>query len=148
MTLFQSFDKKVLTAGSQYSSPISRVALFVVFFWFGLLKVIYMSPAADLVTSLQVKTLPFFGSEFFIVLLGVVEMTIGMSFLVPKITRLAILLLILHMATTFLPLIFLPDIAWQYAFVPTLEGQYIIKNLVLLALAMQIGVNDLSHKKE
>ncbi|MCC7436506.1 hypothetical protein IT402_01365, partial [Candidatus Nomurabacteria bacterium] len=47
-------------------------------------------------------------------------------------------LLLFHMVTTFLPLIFLPSIVWQSAFVPTLEGQYIIKNLVIIATAIGI----------
>jgi len=45
------------------------------------------------------------------------------------------------MGTTFMPLFFVPDATWQSFMTPTLEGQYIIKNLVLIALIMNIGAN-------
>ena len=66
-------------------------------------------------------------------------MIIGICFLVPNLERLAIFLLIPHMVMTSLPLFLLPSIAWQTFFVPTLEGQYIIKNLVIIALAIGIA---------
>ena len=141
MKSLQKFDRAILEVGNKYAIPVARIALFIVFFWFGFLKVIFLSPAAPLVASLQVKTLPFLGESTFLVLLGLAEMLIGLGFLFKSMTRLTILLLILHMITTFMPLVMLPEVAWQAPFVPTLEGQYIIKNLVLLALALQIGVH-------
>ncbi len=53
--------------------------------------------------------------------------------------RLVIPLLALHMITTFMPLFLLPSITWAGFFVPTLEGQYIIKNLVIIAAAIGIA---------
>jgi uncharacterized membrane protein YkgB len=49
----------------------------------------------------------------------------------------------------FLPLILLPNMTWTGPFVPTLEGQYIIKNVVLLALALTIvaGTKPVAAKK-
>ena len=66
-------------------------------------------------------------------------MVIGIAFLVPKAERLAIPLLIPHMVATILPLILLPSVTWQTFFVPTLEGQYIIKNIVIIALALSLA---------
>ena len=77
----------------------------------------------------------------FIVFFGIFEMIIGIAFLVPHLERLAIALLVPHMITTFLPLIFLQSITWQGFLTPTLEGQYIIKNLVIIALAMGIAAH-------
>jgi uncharacterized membrane protein YkgB len=45
----------------------------------------------------------------------------------------------LQMVGTFLPLILLPEITWQHLFIPTMEGQYIIKNLVLITAAIVVG---------
>jgi hypothetical protein len=50
-------------------------------------------------------------------------------------------LLFIHMIMTFLPLIFLPSTTWSGFLVPTLEGQYIIKNLVIIAAAMGIAAH-------
>jgi len=119
--------------------PLGRLAIFTVFFWFGILKVFGFSPANPLVSALLEKTLPFITFGQFIVLFGVYEMVIGIAFLVPKAERLAIPLLIPHMVATILPLILLPSVTWQTFFVPTLEGQYIIKNIVIIALALSLA---------
>ncbi len=119
--------------------PLARVALFVVFFWFGFLKLFDLSPAGPLVVSLIEKTLPFITYRNFIVCFGLYEMLIGISFLVPGFERFAIALLVPHMITTFMPLVLLPSITWEGIFIPTLEGQYIIKNLVIIALAFSIA---------
>lgn len=119
--------------------PLGRVAIFVVFFWFGILKVFGFSPANPLVSALLEKTLPFITFDQFIVLFGIYEMLIGIVFLIPKAERVAIALLIPHMITTVLPLILLPAVTWQGFFIPTLEGQYIIKNIVIIALALSLA---------
>lgn len=120
------------------SIPFARFSLFVVFFWFGALKLIDESPANPLVSNLLEETMPFMGFNTFIFIFGLFEVIIGLSFLFPKLVRVSIALLAFHMVTTFLPLVLLPEVAWQRAFVPTLEGQYIIKNLVIIAAALGI----------
>lgn len=119
---------------------LSRISLFIIFFWFGLLKIIATSPANPLVESLLTKTLPFIGFDQFIIFLGTWEMAIGIAFLIPRFERIAISILIPHMITTFMPLILLPQIGWKSFLVPTLEGQYMIKNLLIIALAINIFV--------
>ena len=75
----------------------------------------------------------------FYTLFAVFEVAIGLLFLVRGLERLAIFLLGLHLITTMLPLIFLPQVTWQTFLVPTLEGQYIIKNILIAAIAVVIG---------
>ncbi len=123
------------------SIPFARFALFVVFFWFGILKIIGTSPANPLVQGLMEATLPFMTWNVFIVLFSIYEMIIGITFIIPKLERLAIALLIPHMIMTVLPLILLPSVTWQGFMTPTLEGQYIIKNLAIIALAMGIAAH-------
>ena len=119
--------------------PLARFSLFFVFFYFGVLKVAGTSSANPLVQELLEKTLPFIHPDQFIAIFGAVEMLIGLLFVLPGMERLAIGLLIPHMITTILPLILLPQIAWQSFLTPTLEGQYMLKNIVLIALAVAIG---------
>ncbi len=113
----------------------AHFALFVVFVWFGSLKFFDLSPANPLVESLLKETLPFISFKTFIMLLGAWEVLIGILFIIPKMEKLALILLIPHMITTIMPLFLLPEIAWQGFLVPTLEGQYIIKNIVIIGLA-------------
>ena len=118
---------------------LNRIALFVVFFWFGFLKIIGLSPAKDIVTHLHHQTIePFITASYFIPLLGLVECLIGILWLIPKFTKLTFIIFCLQMFTTFLPLILLPSDTWQSDFALTLAGQYIIKNVVLIASAYTI----------
>lgn len=121
--------------------PSARIGLFIVFFWFGFLKVIGLSPASGVVQRLFENTVPFMEFSTFLVLFGLFECLIGVLFLIKGMERLVIPLLFIHMFTTFGPLVFLPSETWQSFMVPTLEGQYIIKNVVLIAAAIGIAAH-------
>ena len=123
------------------SIPVARFGIFVIFFWFGSLKVVGLSPASGLVQALFEQTIPWMEFSTFIVLFGVFECLIGILFLIRGYERIAIILLFIHMVTTFMPLFLLPEVTWTKAFVPTLEGQYIIKNLVVIATAIGIAAH-------
>lgn len=135
----ESFDRSAIEFLKKITSPLARISLFIIFFWFGFLKIIDTSPANPLVLALLNKTLPFIQFSQFIIFLGIWEMILGITFLIPKAERLTVAMLIPHMITAFLPLIFLPNITWKSFLIPTLEGQYIIKNLVIIALAVSIA---------
>ena len=128
----------------QSSVLLSRISLFVIYFWFGILKVFGQSPASGVVTELFNKTLahiPLVSSispETFVILFGVFEVIIGILFIIPGKERWAIYAFFAHMVTTMLPLLFLKASVWTHILVPTLEGQYIIKNLALIACAITI----------
>ena len=138
---FEQFDVWFIHLLRKLSMPFARAALFIVFFWFGILKIIGTSPANPLVSDLLHATMPFMTWDTFIVLFAIYEMIIGVSFLFPKLARLSIALLIPHMIMTILPLILLPEMTWQGFMTPTLEGQYIIKNILIIALAMGVAAH-------
>lgn len=142
-------DEKILRFLRRYSLQAARVALFVVFFWFGVIKLIDLSPAGPLAEALIRKTV---GIQYFNVLfhiLALLECLIGVLFLIPKAVRITIPLLVIHMLIVCSPLVFVPELTWQQFLVPTLEGQYIIKNVVIIALAMGIAAQaaPLRNKK-
>lgn len=117
----------------------SRIAMVIVYFWFGILKVLEKSPADKLVEELHAVTIEgLISYSSFFVLLGVVEVAIGILFLLPKFTRAALVIFLVQMFTTFGPLVFLSDISWTEFGVPTLAGQYILKNVVLVMLGLNI----------
>jgi uncharacterized membrane protein YkgB len=117
--------------------PFLRLAIGVVFIWFGALKTVgELSPAYDLVA----KTVYWLTPEIIVPLLGLWEVAIGIAFIFTPLTRAAILLLALQMPGTFLPLILLPEVCFNvFPFGLTLEGQYIVKNLVIIGSALVIG---------
>lgn len=94
-----------------------------------------------MVSDLMHATMPAMSWDTFIVLFAIYEMIIGIAFIIPRLERLAIALIIPHMVMTALPLFFLPAMTWVGFFTPTLEGQYIIKNLVIIALAIGIAAH-------
>lgn len=135
---FQALDLYLIRFFKKISVPLARVGLFIVFGWFGILKIFNYSPASPLVQKLFEHTISFMPFSTFLILFGVLEFIIGVLFLIRGMERAAFLLLILHMVTTFMPLFLLPSVTWSSWFVPTLEGQYIIKNIVIIATAMGI----------
>ncbi len=124
----------------------SHIALFTVFVWFGALKFFDVSPANPLVTDLYNHTLgvvlPFLSAQGFIYVLGGLEVVIGLCFLIIPLQRIGLILLVPHMITTIMPLFLLSSMTWQSMLTPTLEGQYIIKNIVIIALAASIYVDS------
>ena len=119
-----------------YGKRILRFSLALVFIWFGYLKLIEASPASDIIRA----TVFWFDSDIFLKILGVWEVAIGVFLCFQKTTRLALLLLILQMPGTFLPLVILPEICFvEFPFILSMEGQYVIKNLILISAAIVIG---------
>ena len=120
----------------RYGLVSLRYSLAIIFLWFGSLKPAGVSPAEELV----VHTVYWFSSDWFVPFLGCWEMAIGCFFLFRKTVRLALLMLAFQIPGTFLPLIFCPEVTFtDFPFGLTLEGQYIIKNLTLIAAAITIG---------
>lgn len=133
---FEQLDYKVTRWMYVYGKPILRVSLAIVFIWFGALKIVLDSPAQGLIAA----TVYWMDPLIFIPILGVWEVLIGVFMLWRKTIRLALLLLIFQMPGTFLPIIVLPEVVFEsFPFDLTNEGQYIIKNLVIIAAAIVAG---------
>jgi len=139
------FDRTVIKFMNTVAIPFARFALGLIFIWFGALKTVgELSPAYDLVAA----TVYWLTPEVIVPLVGLWEVAIGIAFLVPQLTRVALLLLAGQMPATFLPLILLPEICFTVVpFGLTLEGQYIVKNLVIIAAALIIGGTTLRQER-
>lgn len=145
----QHIDLKIIALLRRAFLPTARGAIFVVYFWFGILKLFDLSPASPLAAALTTQTI---GADHFQLafrILAVFECVIGVLFLFPQFTRVVIPLLVIHLVVVCSPLILLPHDAWQQFLVPTLEGQYIIKNVLIAAVAIGIAAQTLplAHKK-
>ncbi|MDD5050699.1 MAG: hypothetical protein PHV93_03080 [Candidatus Pacebacteria bacterium] len=137
----RKIDLKILHFLRKISIPLARFSIFLVFFWFGALKVLGLSPASVMVKTLLHSTMPFMDPPTFLIFFGLFEMLIGILFLIPGLERVVIPLLFIHMITTVLPLFILPKMVWTSVLVPTLEGQYIIKNIAIIAAAIGIAAH-------
>ena len=118
-----------------------RVSLGTIFFWFGILKPLGISAAAPLVLN-TVSWMPLLSPNGWLAVIGWWEVAIGVFFLFQPTLRVAIALLAMQMAGTFMPLVLLPEITWQPGRIPfglTMEGQYIIKNLLIISAALTVG---------
>jgi uncharacterized membrane protein YkgB len=129
-------DKKITLWMKKYGLLHLRISLGIIFIWFGILKPFGLSPAQELVAN----TVYWFSPTWFVPFLGWWEVMIGICLLYKPLIRLGILLMGVQMAGTFLPLILLPNIVYgNTPFVLTLEGQYIVKNIILISAAIVIG---------
>lgn len=135
MSKIASFDAKFIQFAKQHYSLIARVSLFIIYFYFGFLKIIGASPAGSLAIGFSEKMgVGAFAHELFI-FLAIIECVIGLLILIPSLTRLTLFVMFAHMIVVCAPLALYPEAVWQSAFIPNLEGQYIIKNAALVALA-------------
>lgn len=135
------WDSRMVHAMRRVGPVALRSALAVLFIWFGLLKPLGLSPAEPLVLA-TVAWLPLLSPATWLALIGWWEVAIGVTFLFRSTTRIAVALLYLQMAGTFMPLFLLPEVTFQQGhlpYAPTMEGQYIVKNLIILAAALVLG---------
>lgn len=134
---FDKLDRKITEWMGKYGLLILRICLGIIFLWFGVLKFYKgLSPAEDLVRN----TVYFFNPDLFIPVLALWESLIGLGLITGKYMRLTLLLLFIQMPGTALPLIILPEKVWTvFPYGLTLEGQYIIKNLVLISAGLVLG---------
>ena len=144
--LLNRLDERVVRFMSSYAILIIRISLGIVFVWFGLLKVIGTSPVYDLASHV-VYWLP---PELFVPLLGIWEMAIGIGLLLGKALRVVLSLLFLQLAGTFLVLVMRPETAFQGGnpLLLTMEGEFVVKNLVLIAAGLAVGGTVRHIRKE
>lgn len=110
-----------------------RISFFIIFAWFGITKAFDVSPATPLVLDLLKVTMPFMPPHEFLIGFGILEVLIGLSFLIPRLTKATIIITSIHLLITLLPMVLLPQHTWISFGVLSTEGQYIVKNLILFA---------------
>lgn len=121
---------------SKHAVSILRYAMATIFIWFGALKLLPgVSPAETLAgRTLSAMTFGLLQPKVSLPLLAVFEMTIGFGFAFARNLRSTIVLLMMHMAGTLTPFLFFPHETMSSFGVPTMTGQYILKNMVFIAV--------------
>ena len=140
---FDALDVRLTRWTARHGITLLRISIGVVYLWFGLLKFFPgMSPAQDLATrTIGALTFGLVPGAVSVPLLAALETVLGLGLLSGRYLRATILLLLaLQMAGTFTPLLLFPEETFsRFPIAPTLEGQYIIKNIVLVSAAVLIG---------
>ncbi len=121
---------------------LTRIALGVVFLWFGAIKFVPgWSPAEELAgRTIERITFGAVPAEVGVPILAAWESLIGIGLLAGRFLRVTLLLLFAQMPGTLLPLVLFPaETFTAFPYAPTMEGQYIIKNVVLIGAAIVVG---------
>ena len=133
----ERLDRRILAFLERAALPLLRVSLGLVFVWFGVLKIAGETPVTELVAD----TVYWVDPSWFVPLLGVFEVVVGIGLLLGRLLRIVLALFALQMMGTFLVLVIQPEVAFQDGspLLLTTEGEFVIKNLVLLSAGLVIG---------
>jgi len=135
-------DQRITRWMAQHGLLLLRVSLGIVFFWFGVLKFFPgLSPAQELAArTIEQLSFGLVGPGVSVPVLAAWECLIGLGLLTGWFMRVTLLLLALQMLGTLSPLVLFPnEVFTRVPYAPTLEGQYIIKNMVLISAAIVLG---------
>ncbi len=142
LQVYDALDARLTAWMARHGLPLLRISLGVVFFWFGVLKFFPgLSPAQDLASrTIAALTFGVVQANVSVPVLAAWECLIGVGLLFGVYMRATLLLLAVQMAGTLTPLMLFPgEVFLRVPYAPTLEGQYIIKNAVLISAAIVLG---------
>jgi uncharacterized membrane protein YkgB len=142
MNSVQHLEHRVSALMARSGVTITRVALGIIFLWFGVLKFLPTITPIDVLAerTLTMITFHHFTAEHCLHVLAVWECMIGLGLLSGRLLRFTLVLLFLQLPGTFLPLVLLAHETWvNFPVFPTFEGQYIIKNIALIAAGIIVG---------
>jgi uncharacterized membrane protein YkgB len=138
----QAIDLSITEWMARFGPELLRISLGIVFLWFGVLKFFpNLSPAQELATrTIGVLTGGLIPHSVSLPILATWECLVGVGLLVGRGLRGILLLLYAQMLGTLTPIVLFPhEVFVRVPYAPTLEGQYIIKNLVLISAGIVVG---------
>ncbi len=143
--MFKKFDTAFIRHLNARAIPWLRIALGIVFMWFGALKIIGQSPVAALIAD----TYSFLPAHGFLVSLGAWEIMIGLGLLFKISLRVTLALLWLQMLGTLVAPLLNPPLFFTHGnpFFLTTEGEFVVKNLVLIAAGLVIGGHEVEPRR-
>jgi uncharacterized membrane protein YkgB len=145
MKKLQQTEVRILDWMAVNGIKLLRISIGIIFFWFGFQKYFPgISSAEDLATrTIDVMSFGMVKAPWSMPILATWEVLIGLGFITGKFLRLTVILLYLQMIGTIFPLFVFPEETfYRVPLVPTIEGQYIIKNIIIITAAMVILAYD------
>lgn len=141
MSYIDKISKNILDAFFKYGHDAHRLSLGFLFIWYGLLKPF----GAETTTSLLAHTIYFFPPETVLPVLGWWEVAIGVTLIFKPLINYSIILQFIRIPGTILAFFIHPEVCFvQIPFVPSPEGQYLIKDIIILFAG--IAIADTVHK--
>ncbi len=138
----EPLDVRITATLARWGVPVLRFGLGIVFLWFGALKFFPGASPAEALAARTIEVMSFglIGPAVSLPVLAAWESLIGIGLLTGRYLRATLFLLALQMLGTLTPLLFFPAETFSiFPYAPSLEGQYIIKNVVLIGAAMVVG---------
>jgi uncharacterized membrane protein YkgB len=137
--------QEIRAAVDRVSVMLLRVSVGVVFIWFGALKLTGATPVAKLVAA----TVPMLPASYFVPALGIFEVLLGTALLIGRRLDLVAVILVMHLAGTFLVLVTQPGVAFVHGnpFMLTMTGEFVIKNVVLIAAGLVLATKAQSRPR-
>ena len=138
-TWLKTLDARLASRVDHIAHQLHRMAIGILFIWFGLLKPFGMKTT----TSLLGETIYFGSPEFIVPLLGWWEVAIGVCLIIPRMVRIAVLLLLLRVPGIVLAFAIHPEVCFaHFPLAPTPQGQYLLKDLVIFLATLAIAGRD------
>jgi len=140
--LFKRKEKQIVQWMANHSILLLRISIGIIFFWFGVLKFFPQTSSAEDLAARTLDKITFqqIPNNISIIILAAWECFIGIGMIIGRARRITLVLLFLQMIGTILPVFFFPNETFVYIpFVPSMEGQYILKNLIIIAAAIVLG---------
>lgn len=136
MSPIGNINQKIFEVFYRHGHNAHRLSLGLIFIWFGLLK-----PFGEkTTTSLLAHTIYFFPPELILPMLGWWEVAIGLTLMFKPLVKYSIILQFVRIPGTILALIIHPKICFVHIpFVPSPEGQYLIKDIIILFAGIAIA---------
>jgi len=133
---FDRIDAAISDWMERWGHLFDRVAIGALFVWFGALKVLGYKSA----TSVIAETVYVGAPEVTVTILGLWEIAIGLCLIHRPLARVAVALIAIRLPGTALALLVRRDVCWTDDWlVPTIQGQYLVKDMILFSAAMIIG---------
>jgi len=139
---FDRIDQRITETMAAHGLTLLRLAIGVVFFWFGVLKYFPGASPAEELAGRTIETLTggLIPSATALPILATWEVAIGIGLFIGRWMRAVLLLLFVQMLGAITPLFLFPSETFEiFPVAPTLEGQYIIKNIVIVSAAIVLG---------
>jgi uncharacterized membrane protein YphA (DoxX/SURF4 family) len=144
--LISNLDELLIAALHRWSIPALRVSLGLVFIWFGALKIFGVSPVVGIIQ----QTYTFLPIHVFVLVLGGWEVSIGICIILKRALRCTLILMSVHLTGTFLAVLLAPGhfFVQKIPFLLTADGEFVMKNIILMAAALVIGGYEVKPLKK
>jgi len=145
LKLLKRLDRFLISEMHDWGIKVLRITLGIVFLWFGALKIFDLSPVTDLIA----ETYGFLPQDAFLLILGIWEVLIGIGLLAKFYLRVTLALLWLQMAGVIFAIILAPSMFYlqNNPLLLTVEGEFVLKNIVLIAAGLVIGGFEIKRRR-